>query len=237
MTKEHVEEPLTPDYSGSQHYSQGPWSTGTVQEPNSPASTGWDVHSTSGNASEEISYHDNVDVEEITSQDPGYDGDVEVVKPYAIEEPDEPTTPETTQPETLRLQSLADYTQDDLVNSLRNLDCHSDSNDSHPRKAAKRGRKRKPGPLETYTYYPYQTVSPSAFSVAHDNKSDGSILSPKRLRRRSKWSNEEMNTTSIATSSPVSSDSRPCTPTTFSTTENGMRSERDVDPDDKMDVD
>lgn len=202
------------------------------QEPESPVSGGWNSHSANGSPS-----HDNFDLEELTSQDPGYDGDVEVVKPYAIEEPDDPITPETALSETPKLRSFAAHTQDDLVDSLRNLDCNSDSADSRPRKSTKRGRKRKPGPSEAYTYYPYQTESPSAFTETHDSKADGGILTPKRLRRRSRRFKEDINIAPIASSSPISSDSRPSTPLTFSTTANGTESKRDAESDDKMDVD
>ncbi|KAL1859379.1 hypothetical protein Plec18167_006666 [Paecilomyces lecythidis] len=207
---------------------------GLVQEPDSPMSSGWNDQPTDGGTGQGKASQGVFDLEEVTSQDPGYDGDVEVVKPYAIEEPDEPITPDTAGPQTPKLRGFAAHTQDDLVDPLRNLDCNSDSTDNRPRKATKRGRKRKPGSSEAYTYYPYKTESPDE---TRDNKPDGSMLSPKRLRRRSRRFKEDINITPIASSSTISSDSRPSTPSTFSATANGTGAKGELQSDDKMDVD
>ncbi|GAD99416.1 conserved hypothetical protein [Paecilomyces variotii No. 5] len=237
MQTESVEEQSMSDDPGPPLGDQGSPRIGPVQEPDSPVSSGWNDKPTDGDTGQGNASQDVLDLEEVASQDPGYDGDVEVVKPYAIEEPDEPITPDTAGPQTPKLQSFAAHTQDDLVDSLRNLDCNSDSADNRLRKTTKRGRKRKPGSSETYTYYPYKTESPSPFAESRDNKADGSMLSPKRLRRRSRRFKEDISITPIASSSTISSESRPSTPSTFSATANGTEAKGEVQSDDKMDVD
>lgn len=78
-------------------------------------------------------------------QDPGYDADVEVIKPYAIEEPEDDldTSPQSTWPATPKLLENGPAWQNDIVNSMRNLYCDSDSTDNIPWMKQKRGRKRK----------------------------------------------------------------------------------------------
>lgn len=92
---------------------------------------------------------ENVSSEEILPegslpQDPGYDADVEIVRPYAIEEPDDdPEQTPTSKTSTPKLLDSTGYWQTELVNSMRGLYCDSDSTDAVPLTRHKRGRKRK----------------------------------------------------------------------------------------------
>ncbi|KAL1968226.1 hypothetical protein VTN77DRAFT_2061 [Rasamsonia byssochlamydoides] len=141
--------------------------------------------------------------EDILSQDPGYDADVEVVRPYAIEEPDDDAeqtpTSTSTRPNTPRLLDSAEYWQTELVNSLRDLYCDSDSNDSHPLARQKRGRKRKTATASSPYQNPHLTA-PEMRLQDVDLRPDGSFASPKRMRRRSRRSGEDFATVHSALS-------------------------------------
>jgi len=127
---------------------------------------------------------------DVSNYDPGYDADVEVVLPYAIEEPDdEPdqvSASASSKPTTPKLRGFLDLWQSELVNSMRDLYCDSDSNDTRPWLGQKRGRKRK-----TTQYH--STGSPdTVFEV--EFRPEGSASQHKRMRKRSKDSKEEVNT-------------------------------------------
>lgn len=183
--------------------------------------------------------NDDFIIEDVSTQDPGYDADVEVVKPYAIEEPDEASKPESPRSTSRRPRSFTDLWQDDLVDSMRDLDCNSDSNDGHPRPSQKRGRKRKPTiTAGTYQYCP--TSSPrTAFRVV-DMRAEAVGFSPKRLRRRSKISKEDIKILRGAPVSPARTDIRPVwgsSSTSLSPEASGTEPLADASADDKMDVD
>jgi len=119
---------------------------------------------------------------DVSNHDPGYDADVEVVLPYAIEEPDdEPdqaSASMSSKPVTPKLLGLLDLWQSDLVNSMRDLYCDSDSNDTRPWLGQKRGRKRKTTQL-------HSRGSPDTiFEV--EFRTDGSVSQHERMRKRSK---------------------------------------------------
>ncbi|KAH8693956.1 hypothetical protein BGW36DRAFT_409548 [Talaromyces proteolyticus] len=130
----------------------------------------------------------NASSDNILAQDPGYDADVEVVRPYAIEEPDDDadqtSTSAPTQPATPKLLDTTEYWQRELVNSLRGLYCDSDSNDTFPLSRQKRGRKRKPD-VSMSSSQNIRTI-PDVRDQDIDLDAEGSISSPpKRPRRKS----------------------------------------------------
>lgn len=184
-------------------------------------------------ASRPGSSHDFV-IEDVSAQDPGYDADVEVVRPYAIEEPEEAPTRESPRSTARRPRSLTDLWQNDLVDSMRDLDCNSDSNDARPRPSQKRGRKRKP----TSTAGTYQHSS-SPFRVV-DMRAEAMGFSPKKMRRRSKRSKEDMKILRGPPVSPARNEIRPVwssSSTPLSPDASGTEPLADASTDDKMEVD
>ncbi|QKX62964.1 uncharacterized protein TRUGW13939_10132 [Talaromyces rugulosus] len=147
-----------------------------------------------------------------TMQDPGYDADVEVVRPYAIEEPDDDadqtSASASTRPATPRQLDSTEFWQKDLVNSLRGLVCDSDSNEAPPRSKHKRGRKRK---TET-SREPSQSfrVTPGSRGEDVDLTADEPVSWPKRRRRKSTKAGDEIK--AACNSGPVDSHSN-STPT------------------------
>ncbi|PGH11716.1 hypothetical protein AJ79_04739 [Helicocarpus griseus UAMH5409] len=91
--------------------------------------------------------NDNITVEDITAQDTGYEGDVEVVAPYEYEEAESgPSTPQSANKsgETNELD-LDDLGKSGLIDSMKALGCDSDITDYGNRRLQIRGRKRKAG--------------------------------------------------------------------------------------------
>lgn len=134
------------------------------------------------------------------NHDPGYDADVEVVLPYAIEEPDDElnqaSASVSSKPATPKLLGFLDLWQSELVNSMRDLYCDSDSNDTRPWLGQKRGRKRKTTQL-------HSTDSPDTiFEV--ELRTDGSASQHERMRKRSKNLKEEVNPALLPTTSEAS---------------------------------
>lgn len=146
---------------------------------------------------------EELDPEDTLSQDPGYDADVEVVRPYAIEEPDDDAdqtpTSASTRPTTPKLLDSAEYWQTELVNSLRGLCCDSDSNDFQPLPKQKRGRKRKIASASALYQNPQRTASEMRLQDV-DLRPEGPFASPKRMRRRSRRSGEDLTTVRSALS-------------------------------------
>ena len=134
------------------------------------------------------SRHKSVSIDDSSNQDPGYDADVEVIRPYAIEEPEDEvdTSPQSTWPATPRLLDSVPSWQNEIVNSMRNLYCDSDSTDNVPWLKQKRGRKRKSASRAANYEENNQERMPGLTKddpemPAHDDP----ISSPRKLRRRS----------------------------------------------------
>jgi hypothetical protein len=144
---------------------------------------------------------EDVAPEDTLGQDPGYDADVEVVRPYAIEEPDDDAnqTPTSPRPSTPRLLDSTEHWQKELVNSLRGLYCDSDSNDSNPFARPKRGRKRKTA-TASVPYHGNQMASPGMKLHEVDMPQEGTCDSPKRMRRGSRKSRDGLATVHSALS-------------------------------------
>lgn len=145
--------------------------------------------------------------EDLAAQDAGYDADVEIVKPYAIEEPDDETDQTPTSAPTPNMPDAADNWQKELVNSLRGLYCDSDSNDAHAHAHSltrtKRGRKRKPD-ISMTSSQSFQSLHGQAIKDRDFESRVGSaVLSPKRRRRKSAHAGLASDETSTTGSSPV----------------------------------
>lgn len=136
----------------------------------------------------------HISSEDISAQDAGYDADVEVVRPYAIEEPDDETdqTPTTSAPAQSLLDSAENW-QKELVNSLRGLYCDSDSNDTHPLIRPKRGRKRKPD-TSMAASHGFQGMQEQPVKDREvDTRVGSNVFSPKRRRKKSAHAMEDTN--------------------------------------------
>ncbi|KAL4775233.1 hypothetical protein BDW60DRAFT_139462 [Aspergillus nidulans var. acristatus] len=115
------------------------------------------------------------DIEDLPPDTPGLSLKTEVVKPYAIEEPDEEPTWEAD-------VSTAQFRQrkhwEDLVSSMEKLYCDSDLENLGSIRP-KRGRKRKP----TITN-PVQTAQPGESAFVPDAQYASPSLSSKRARKK-----------------------------------------------------
>ena len=115
--------------------------------------------------------------EERTSTPGDYDGSIEIVKPYAIEEPDDEEdqlfdeTPQSTEP--------TPQWQKDLVKFMDDLQCESDSSGSSLSSNQTRGKKRKSPSTASQDH-------PLAQSPADDAQLERPQVSPKRRCRESK---------------------------------------------------
>lgn len=174
------------------------------------------------------------------TQDAGYEADVEIVRPYAIEEPDEETD-QTSTSATPKLLDSTEQWQKELLNSLRGLYCDSDSTDTPPLVRHKRGRKRKPDTSITAhqdLQSAQQAVKDKDFDV--DMGGGSALLSPKRRRRKSTRSGDNVKTShsSLLASEYASTASSPLISPTGAY-ENGKPPllERELSAKDRMDID
>ncbi|KAE8548682.1 hypothetical protein EYB25_009063 [Talaromyces marneffei] len=127
------------------------------------------------------------------AQDAGYEADVEIVRPYAVEEPDEETDVTPTSVATPKLLDSTEQWQRELLSSLRGLYCDSDSTDTPPLVRHKRGRKRKPDTSITSYQNDQNTQQPvKDWSVDVDMGRGSTFLSPKRRRQKSTRSREDI---------------------------------------------
>lgn len=124
------------------------------------------------------------------AHDAGYEADVEIVKPYAIEEPDEETDRTPTSVATPKLLEATDQWQNELVNSLRGLYCDSDSTDTPPLIRHKRGRKRKPDTSVTVAQS-FPSLQPSKDRDVEMGVGS-TVFSSKRQRRKSTKIGEDL---------------------------------------------
>lgn len=142
------------------------------------------------------------DVDAAAGQDFEYDADVEVVRPYEVEEPADQGTGEFSMPWTRKLLQDSDfYWQHELVHSMQQLQCDSDNGDSLMSPGGKRGRKRKPSGI----------AGGSAHSSWNPFNSESLPSSSKRRRRRSKPFREDSDLNKTSSLLYAMSDSSPCT--------------------------
>lgn len=102
-----------------------------------------------------------------------------VVRPYAVEEPDDETEDriwETTEP--------IPQWQRELVESLDELACESDTSASSLRSSPTRGQKRKSASTSSQDRYPDQSPSLDPDLRSDDSESGTTNMSPKRRRRK-----------------------------------------------------
>ncbi|KAL5359748.1 hypothetical protein BJX96DRAFT_61721 [Aspergillus floccosus] len=126
-----------------------------------------------------------------TLQEPDYEPHEIVVKPYAVEEPeDEPAAPSPLFTAFREIEDNGETSQGDLIDSMEGLHCDSD-NDPRINIKFKRGKKRKPPTAAMGSSYAH----PQEHRTTTDGQYGGSTLSPKRLRRRSKRSRENLRGT------------------------------------------
>lgn len=185
---------------------------------------------------------DDVSPSSSAIQDPGYDADVEVVRPYAIEEPDDDadqtSASASTRPATPRLLESTEYWQKELVNCLRGLACDSDSNEAPRPVKHKRGRKRKTD-TSRETSQSFRVMTGSR-DVDDELTADEPISLPKRRRRKSTKGGDEIkmayNSVPVdSNSNSRSSSAVPSCPTEEQTAQDG--STTNTLPADQMDLD
>lgn len=102
-----------------------------------------------------------------------------VVRPYAVEEPDDEAEDqiwETTEP--------IPQWQTELVESLDELACESDTSASSLRSSPTRGQKRKSASTSSQDRYPDQSPSLDPDLQLDDSESETTNMSPKRRRRK-----------------------------------------------------
>ncbi|KAL4938006.1 hypothetical protein BDV06DRAFT_226420 [Aspergillus oleicola] len=127
------------------------------------------------------------DIEDLPVNLSGQNQSAQLVKPYAIEEPDEESIsePESEQTSTEQRQPRS---WEDLVNSMEDLCCDSDNSNAGVI-SAKRGRKRK-----STNVYNMANVSPSGQSSGSGSVPDAQYqrpsLSPKRPRKKGEQSKD-----------------------------------------------
>ncbi|KKK25018.1 hypothetical protein P175DRAFT_090724 [Aspergillus ochraceoroseus IBT 24754] len=127
-------------------------------------------------------------VEDVPLGDYADNAGIQLVKPYAIEEPDAESTYEHDNPTVSPFKGDGLATpQGDLVDSMEGLHCDSDNPDPQVMISPKRGRKRKPTNPLGISRSEQRYTSKSAFDVY-----EGPTLSPKRPRRKSKRSKENL---------------------------------------------
>jgi hypothetical protein len=173
---------------------------------------------------------EDVYAEDISSRDSGYDGDIEVVKPYAIEEPEEEAPRHVPRLAISPAPNDADSWQGELVDSMQDLHCDSDHPDLRRRPSHKRGRKRKTPTFGAGNSAPGRR---QLHEAAPDIQYEGPGASPKRLRRRSMRPKEGQKTLSPRSStetdspaslslSPQSTDASGASPSTKPTVSDEM---------------
>lgn len=114
-------------------------------------------------------------------QDSDYDADVEVVQPYAIEEPDDDEPPSKSHG---HVSSLPDYFERwhvDLIGSMEDLSCEAET-DSSSRFRHRRGQKRKPATAGAF----HTHMSSHTGSKHGDMQYEEPGMSRKRPRRRTR---------------------------------------------------
>ncbi|KAF9892949.1 hypothetical protein FE257_000541 [Aspergillus nanangensis] len=161
-------------------------------------------------------------------QDRGHDSNVTVFHPYAIEEPgEEHPSSSTSLPALTYLEDNPENWQADLVNSMEDLHCYSDSG---PR-IQKRGKKRKPPPV--FAGIPHSSHSGATI----DGQYDGSTLSPKRLRRRNKQSRENLIGIQMDSTPDARSSRSPSSQSSSMTDTSGVYTADELTTDEPMDID
>lgn len=178
-----------------------------------------------------------------STQDIDYDADTEVVKPYAIEEPDDERL-ETNEPDRPVVSSLPDNLERwhiDLIDSMDNLQCESDRTDSTQRSDQKRGQKRKSAASGASPSAHQSSASAPSGARHGDGQYETPSMGRKRSRKRSKRVKEDQNgandsspTTSNGSETCMSSSSA-ARSTDASGTETGTTNSDSTA--DKMDVD
>lgn len=191
-------------------------------------------NATSESQEEKFSVED-IQPDDDAAQDAGYDADVEIVRPYAIEEPGEETDQTPTSVATPKLLDATEQWQKELLNSLRGLYCDSDSTDTPPLVKHKRGKKRKPDSVNHRFHNAQQPSKDGDIDMGEKI----SFASPKRRRRKSTRSREDI----MSHGSPLTGEAAGTTSSSVnistSTPEDGGLSslKREISAKDAMDLD
>ena len=132
---------------------------------------------------------DTLFIEELPNDDFGYDGDVEIVKPDQLEEPESDLD---RGPESEAAQEL-DYNiwQAKLAEKLKSLNCHSDSNDSRDDLKRPLSRKRRSrDPSQVFQQKPTKSRTTADVEVTELKEASDA---PPRAKRR-KWKRQRSKT-------------------------------------------
>ncbi|GIJ87527.1 hypothetical protein Asppvi_006435 [Aspergillus pseudoviridinutans] len=205
-----------------------------ANEQRSPESYEEFSHSSSTTKPSNSAASEDEYVEDISSRDSGYDGDIEVVKPYAIEEPEDEASRVVPRLAISPASNDTESWQGELVDSMQDLRCDSDQPDLRYRPSHKRGRKRKTPTFAAGTSAPGRR---QVYEPAPDIQYEGPSASPKRLRRRSMRPKEDRRTplsprSSTETDSPASLSLSP-----QSTDTSGGSPSNKPNTSDEMDID
>ncbi|KKZ65852.1 hypothetical protein EMCG_08357 [[Emmonsia] crescens] len=128
---------------------------------------------------------DSFALEDISAQDPGYDGDVEVLAPYEYEEAESrPSTPQRTKNGAINDDETDDLGKAGLIDAMRALDCDSDITDyGNHRLRIRKGRKRKGRPLFSGKSTPDCSADTGYIEII-DLERGGRVFTPIKPRKR-----------------------------------------------------
>lgn len=125
-----------------------------------------------------------------TTQESNADAGTEIVKPYAIEEPDDEPNNKSHQSVLSCLPDNFERWHVDLIESMDDLKCESDESASALRRGQKRGQKRKPATTASAASSSIQQSSPQG-SKCTDTQYEMPGLSRKPPRKRTKRPKED----------------------------------------------
>jgi hypothetical protein len=142
----------------------------------------WDEYQRDRQVAE--AHSEGVVLREITEDDMGYDGDVEVIYPDAYEEPDIKVVEKVL----LKREPVENDVvwQSGIVDHMETLDCNSDANDSPRRKSWLKGRKRRSKTTTEIKHLQQMNSAGSSDYEINEMFDDNGRYSPKRIRRRSR---------------------------------------------------
>ncbi|OAX84540.1 hypothetical protein ACJ72_01085 [Emergomyces africanus] len=129
--------------------------------------------------------NDSFSLEDISSHDAGYDGDVEVIVPYEYEEADSrPLTPQKTRNGATNDAETDEIGSEGLINAMRALDCDSDITDYGNRGLHIRRRRKRKG-RDLFAEQPTSDCSSDTGCVdIIDLERGRSVFTPVKHRKR-----------------------------------------------------
>ncbi|UCK58069.1 hypothetical protein AFCA_000939 [Aspergillus flavus] len=159
-----------------------------------------------------------------------------VIQPYAVEEPEEEPPPVSSKPTILFLPGPnSEYWQAELVDSMEDLHCESDNSITKPMSRYNRGKKRKPSSTAPEYFQVFQKQSPGMPQARRHE--DGPNLKQRKLRRRTKQSNEALASPASGLSDVGLSELESSESFCSRSPSHGANSNQETTPSEQMDLD